>query len=211
MDQAIAWFLGLIAAFLGIKWQTSSRENESLRQRLSPNKEKLYADIITFLSDYLRQNKKPGDSDFKEKIIEFEKGLLLHAANTVVLAYGDFMQNFFDGKASNEIKTARSFFLMGNLIIEMRKDLGHGKYMHALQWFDPLRLWIKDVNKMIPLSKQGFRLTPNRSISSMRLRGSNTEENLQNLIEQMNSPITANDVGDIIEPTSQKIVSAEKL
>ena len=207
MDQAITWILGLVAAFLGIRWQASSRENESLRQRLSPNKEKLYADIIGFLSAYLREDKKPNGSEFKSKIVEIEKGLFLHAGNSVVLAYGDFMQNFYDEKMPTEIKTARSFFLMGNLIVELRKDLGHGKYIHALQWFDPLRIWLKDIKKMLPTSRHGFRLSQNRM--SVPLIQYDRDGNLKKTMEQMNSQVNTQEFEE--HPISESTISIDKI
>lgn len=165
MEHSIAWALALLSAFLGIKWQSSAKENATLKERLSPNKEKLYSDILEFQMDYLRKDVRPSQNDFKEKMVEFEKSLLLNSSNAVLLAYGDYMQNFFDEKIADDLKSNRTFVLLGNLIIEMRKDLGHSKFMNSLFWFDPLRLWIKDVDTIIPESKKGFRLQVNKVLN----------------------------------------------
>lgn len=162
MQTFFTWALALLSVFLATKWQSASRENESLRQRLSPNKESLYKDIISFLMDYFRKDEKPSLEDFKNKVTEFDKSLLLNSSNSVLLAYGDYMQNFYNEDILQKEKTAQSFVLLGNLIIEMRRDLGHGKYFDPIYWFDPFRSWLKDVKKVLPTKMQGFRSSINK-------------------------------------------------
>lgn len=143
------WLLSLLAAFLGIKWQTAAAENKSLKERLTPDKQKLYEDIIEFISNYLREGADPKQDLFKTRMISLEKRLSLIASNAVLIAFADWMQNFFDN-SPNETKARRGLILYGNIILAMRADLGHKEWRRPLYWFDPVRLWLKDIRDILP-------------------------------------------------------------
>lgn len=54
MDGSIStWLLGLVAAFFGIKWQTSAKENQDLKQRLSQKKKSFIQVSLNFTWRYL--------------------------------------------------------------------------------------------------------------------------------------------------------------
>jgi len=81
----------------------------------------------------------------------FNEKMILTASNEVLLTFGDLMQSIYTKPNSEENR------LMGELILSMRKDLGHSNWWNILYWFDPFRPWIKDINKSIPVRYRGNR------------------------------------------------------
>jgi len=158
--QIITWILGLIAAFFGIKWQASAKENQNIKQRLSQKKEELYTSFIEFYMELLNSNKKT-EEEIVEKMREFNQKLLLTASNKVFLTYGDLIQNFYN----NSQNTKQTMRLFGELILVMREDLGHKDWMNSLYWFDSVRPWIKDINKYTPEKYRGLRRHYNKKVN----------------------------------------------
>lgn len=158
--QIITWILGLIAAFFGIKWQTSAKENQDLKQKLSSKKEELYTSFIEFYMSILNEKQK-SQEEIVEKMREFNQKMLLTASNKVFLTYGDLMQNFYH----NAQDTKQTMRLLGEIILSMREDLGHKDWMNNPYWFDSVRPWIKDIYKYIPESYRGLRRHYNKNVN----------------------------------------------
>ena len=151
INQLIPWILGLIAAYFGVKWQTSAKENEGLKQKLGSKKEELYTNFIEFYMKIL--NSKVDQEDIVKKTQDLNQKMLLTASNKVFLTYGDLMQNFY----LNPKDTKQSLKLLGELILAMREDLGHKDWLNNLFWFDSIRPWIKDINTYLPKKYKNFR------------------------------------------------------
>jgi len=151
-EQIILWVLGLVSAYFGIRWQASTRENESLKQKLSEKKEKLYGEWINFYMSLIlspeKKNKVP------EKMQKFNELMLLTASNKVLLAYGDLMQSLYK-TGGNEPK--QTLWMIGELIVAMREDLGHKDFMNSIFWGDTVRPWMKDAEIFLPKNKRGLR------------------------------------------------------
>lgn len=152
--------LGLVSTFLAVKWQSSARENENLKQKLSEKKEKLYADFIKTYMDMV--NKKLEGEAAAEKIREFNEKIMLVGSNKVVLTFGDLMQTIY-----NDPKETKNLMrLVGELILTMREDLGNKDFINSLYWFDTLRPWLKDINDYIPEKYRGLRRLYNRQVNT---------------------------------------------
>lgn len=161
MDAQIStWILGLIAAFFGIKWQSSYRENENLKQKLNTKKEELYTDFVKFYMNLI--NNKENEEDIQKKMKEFNEKMILTASNEVFLTFGDLMQSFYKSDGKDYTQGMR---LLGELILSMRKDLGHKDWKNNLHWFDSLRPWLKDTDKFIPEKYRGIRRHYNRALN----------------------------------------------
>ena len=142
----------MLSAFFGLKWQSSSRENELLKQRLSEKKEKLYAEWIRF---YMSLMSKPNKTDkIPEEMKKLNEEILLVGSNKVLLTYGDLMQYLYQSEGDEPKQLLR---LIGELIVVMREDLGHKDWMNSTFWGDAIRPWIKDASKFLPKDKKGLR------------------------------------------------------
>lgn len=160
MDNLLTWILGLVSAFFAIKWQSATKENENLKEKLSKKKEGLYISFIKMYMDLL--NKKITSDELVEKIKDFNESILLVASNKVLLVYGDLTQYSFIGE--NDPK--KFVMIFGELILAMREDMGHKDWRYKILWFHPLRPWMKDINKFIPEKHQREKRGYNNLISS---------------------------------------------
>lgn len=159
--QIITWLLGLIAAFLGVQWKTSAKENQDLKLKLSSKKEELYTRFIQLYMDVMNEKITPENDKIVEKMRELNKEMLLVASNKVFLTYGDLMQNFFRSPDD----TKQSIRLFGELILAMREDLGHKDWKNHLYWFDSIRPWIKDSADYTPEKYRGRRRYYNNTVN----------------------------------------------
>lgn len=161
--QIITWILGLIAAFFGIKWQASVKENQELRQKLGVKKEVLYTDFVKFYLGIINE-KKISEQKSIDKMRDFNQQMLLTASNKVYLIYGDLMQNFYHDSRN----TMQSLRFLGELILAMREDLGHKDWFNTLYWFDAVRPWIKDIENYTPEKFRGIRGQYSKKVDPMK-------------------------------------------
>ncbi|MCF7856295.1 hypothetical protein K9N08_01920 [Candidatus Gracilibacteria bacterium] len=162
--ELTTWILGLISAFLAVKWQTSAKENESLKQKLNGKKEELYTEFVSFYMSLLN-GKKRSEEELQQAMRAFNEKMILTASNEVFLTFGDLMQSFYK---SNGEDTMQGIRLMGELILSMRKDLGHSDWMNNLYWFDSLRPWLKDVDKFVTVKYRGNRRHYNKTVDLVK-------------------------------------------
>lgn len=167
--QILTWVLGLIAAFFGVKWQASAKENQILKERLSERKEELYTNFIDFIMGVFNSKTK-SEEDIVEKMRFFNQKMLLTASNKVFLTYGDLMQHFYN----NLNDTKQTIRLLGEIILAMREDLGHKDWMNNLYWFDATRPWIKDIYKYMPEKYRGRRRHYNKIVDPIEEKSTNT-------------------------------------
>ncbi len=151
-EQILLSLFGLLSVYLGIRWQTSSRENESLKRKLGEKKEKLYADWIRLYMNLINNPNRKNSA--VNKIKKFNEDMLLVASNKVLLTYGDLMQTLYLTDANDPKQLLR---LIGELVIAMREDLGHKDWLNTPFWGDMVRPWMKDANTFLPKNKRGLR------------------------------------------------------
>ena len=157
----LTWILGLISAFFAVKWQTSAKENEGLKQRLNGKKEVLYTEFLSFYMSVI--DNKQDEKSIEKGMKDFNKRMMLTASNEVYLTFGDLMQSSYKPE-----KDSLGIRLMGELILSMRKDLGHSDWINTLYWFDPLRPWLKDINDFIPKKYRTSRRQYDKAVNVMK-------------------------------------------
>lgn len=149
----LAWVFGIVSLYLTYKWQSASTENEKLKDKLNFKKEELYTKFIEYYMS-LVENPEPNQS--VKKMREFNQQMLLISSNKVLLTYGDMMQTIYKTEGKDTTKMLR---LIGELIVAMREDLGHSDWLNQTQWYDTVRPWMKDTDKLIKLNVNGLRRT----------------------------------------------------
>lgn len=150
--------LGLVSLYFGMRWKSAAQENESLKQQLNSKKEALNTDFVDLFMTVLVAKEKPTQAELGEKMQQYNKEMILTGSNDVLQAYGDLMQSFYQD--NND--PAEMLKLMGELMLAMRKELGHNKESNTLQWFDPMRPWLKDISTMMPEKHKKYRFLRNR-------------------------------------------------
>lgn len=71
-----------------------------------------------------------------------------------------FYNEWDDGRVFEEDQTnVYQYRLYGDLVVQIRKDLGHVKWFESESWLDVVRLKIKDIDDYIPNKNRGQRLT----------------------------------------------------
>jgi hypothetical protein len=68
---------------------------------------------------------------------QYNEQMILTGSNDVLKAYGDLMQSFYQQNSNS----TEMFLLMGELLLAMRKDLGHSGRSNSLEWFEPMRMF----------------------------------------------------------------------
>jgi hypothetical protein len=155
-----------LIGILGILLQQSYSKNMSLREGLKNKKQKLYQDFIIFLYNVQSNAKKYEADELVKTYQDYYPKILTFASNEVVKCFGDYMQHVFSfnkeladkGDASWNINSGEYF---GDLILAIRKDLGHNKWWQYMKWYDSSRLWLSDINIYLPESDKKNRGTHN--------------------------------------------------
>lgn len=161
-NDPLTWSLGLVAAYLAVRWQSAAQENKTLRDKLNKKKEDLYIEIIKLYMEAV--NGEVEQEEMIDKMRKINEKLTLTASNNVMLVYGDMMQTFMNIKTGAELEGIRLF---GELILAMRKDLGHKDWLNSLYWFDPMRTFIKDIGKNLPERFRGCRKRYNKTLNTV--------------------------------------------
>lgn len=155
MSELFPWVLSIVSIFLTYKWQSANRENEQLKNKLNTKKEELYTEFITFYMDLI---KNPKDELATDKMRDLNKKMILVGSNKVLLTFGDFMQIIYKTGGKDATTMLR---LLGELMIAMREDLGHSDWQNTTYWYDTVRPWMTDIDKVINLKSEHRRVYNN--------------------------------------------------
>ena len=149
---------------LGILLQQSYAKNASLREGLKSKKQRLYQDFIVFLYNVQSNTTKYEGDELVKTYQEYYPKILTFASNEVVKCFGDYMQHVYSFNKELSEKGDKSWNVnsgeyFGDLVIAIRKDLGHSKWWQVMKWFDISRLWVVDINNFVSASDRKNRGT----------------------------------------------------
>ncbi len=147
------------SGLLGILLTQSYSKNANLRAELKNKKQKLYSEFIVFLYKIYSGTEEIGEDEVASKLKQYFPKLLTFASNEVIKNTGDFMQHIykFDQEAADSGDATwniQSMEYFGDLILAIRNDLGHKKFLEVMKWHDVARLWITDIDQYIPKAEQ---------------------------------------------------------
>ncbi|HSX45734.1 MAG TPA: hypothetical protein VLG27_01870 [Candidatus Saccharimonadia bacterium] len=158
----LAGAFGLLAVIIGARLTYVNQQNIKLREGLNKEKQKTYIALLEFLSE-LEDNAASADQDqVATELKKYFKQILYYGSPGVLKALGDYMQFFYtEYDESRDFKTDQTnlfqYKLYGELVVQVRKDLGHVKWLETESWLDVIRLKIKDINEYIPEKGRGYR------------------------------------------------------
>lgn len=144
-----------IIGILGVLLQQSYARNSELRTELKSKKQDLYSDFIVFIYNVQSNAKTYEPKELINKYQEYNPKILTYASNDVIKCFGDYMQHAYSfskeladkGDTSWNINSGEYF---GDLILAIRKDLGHSRWWQVMKWYDASRLWVTDIKNFLP-------------------------------------------------------------
>ena len=139
-------FAGLVTWYLKDNSEKLKFQREKLLDDKGANYQKVLDPMIRSLAG--AKNKMELDKAIKQvKSYEYKKDafqLMMFGSDDVVKAYNDFFQYLY--KTSDNVDSREMLTLLGNVILQIRKDLGNSKTM--LSEMDMLRFMITDIDKL---------------------------------------------------------------
>ncbi len=150
----VAVLSGLSSILVVLLTQAYSK-NASLRADLKGKKQKLYADYVGFLYTAYSESVVPDTDKMVATFKSYFPKLFTFASNEVITNAGDFMQHIYkyDSSAAergDQTWNIESMEYFGDLILAIRKDLGHKRFNQIMKWHDIARLWITDIDTYVP-------------------------------------------------------------
>ncbi len=155
-----------LSGLLSILLTQSYTKNAGLRADLKNKKQALYSGYVKFLYDTYSGSNKLDNENIVETLKNYFPKILTFASNEVVKCTGDYMQHLYkydqsQADAGDTSWNINSMEYFGDLILAIRKDLGHKKFGQIMRWHDVARIWITDIDTYIPKTEQTPRGTHN--------------------------------------------------
>jgi hypothetical protein len=160
-SSILAGTFGILSVVVGTRLTYVNQQNIKLREGLNKKKQKAYVDLIELINDLQEGDDQNLDENIA-KLKKYFKQILYYGSPGVLKALGDYMQfiynEFDDSKNFDEDQTNLFHHkLYGELVVQMRKDLGHVKWFESESWLDVLRLTITDIDQYVPESSRKSR------------------------------------------------------
>jgi predicted DNA-binding protein (MmcQ/YjbR family) len=139
----------LVARFERIRYQT-----QKLREDLNSDKKEFYIDLIGTLQKLFDDewDEVVEKQTSTEKMKELLQKAYYYSSTDVLRSLADLMQHFYITSEKEQEETdfiLRAKKLLAELIVQIRKDLGHANFMNSENWLDILRLNIKDISEYV--------------------------------------------------------------
>lgn len=143
-ENIFAVILTFLSAYLLWRTQNQKEQLDQVKAQLSEKKYKVYTDVISILFDIL--NKKNEDvtqvqEDVGLKIRHLKSDLVLYAPDPI---YNKYVEWFSYANTKDTAGNPKHFILFLDLMILIRKDMGHKKTKMSRE--DILRLIMGDEN-----------------------------------------------------------------
>jgi hypothetical protein len=136
-----------------ITWFLKSRVEElrATEERLREERRKIYGQILDPYIRLFADLKGQGPAQALKKITSYDYrktafDLNLFGSDEVVRAYNALIKHIYEAESTGEQDPKEMMRLWGNLLLEIRKNLGNKKT--KLNEFDMLRAMIKDIDNL---------------------------------------------------------------
>ncbi len=157
LTSILAGFFGLLTVVVGARLTYVNQQNIKLREGLNKKKQQTYFGLLEFLTKLQDMNDATEEetAEIVRSLKSYFKEIMYYGSPGVLKALGDYMHFFYSEFDSERDITKDEtnifqFKLYGELVIQIRKDLGHVKWTESESWLDVIRLTIKDIDEYIP-------------------------------------------------------------
>ncbi|MFC5732187.1 hypothetical protein [Cytobacillus gottheilii] len=152
----ITGFLAVVAASLSITIPKYLEKKKEIEEQHRQQKIPAYQSLLNFIFNLL-MGSKPGNKPMTEKeIIEFmskfTQDLILWGSDDVIKSYRNFRLYLINRTPKEEIDNHTYMELLEDLLLSLRKDMGHKN--KSLERGELLSLFINDVDKYIEKGKK---------------------------------------------------------
>jgi len=151
-SSLFAGVFGVLTVVIGARLTYVNQQNIKLREGLNEKKRETYIALLNFLSEL-----EDGEADqarVTKDLKRYFKEVLYYGSPGVLKALGDYMRFFYtewdSSRGEDDQTNLYQFRLYGDLVVQIRKDLGHVKWLESESWLDVIRLKIKDIDSYIP-------------------------------------------------------------
>lgn len=154
----ITGLIAIIATSLTITIPKHIEKRMEIEEHLREKKSQTYKELVEFFFKILMGSKTNESLTEKELIkfmSRFTENLILWGSEEVILSYKAYRMHFISRK-QEETLTHESINLMENLLLAIRKDMGHKN--KGLQQGDILSLFINDVDEILATLKNSNKL-----------------------------------------------------
>lgn len=148
LKASIIQVIGIVSVAIVSYFTSKSVENRrAFESSIRKNKVELYDKYISFYFEVFSNEElglRPTQEEMTKFIVNSNPAIVTYASNGVIKKMGKLRLNIM----SNE-NTTNSLFLIEDIMVEMRKDLGHSR--NGFKKGDIMRLTVNDIDNYIDI------------------------------------------------------------